>query len=786
MLLYGKPPITTANSKLERITLEKTISIIKNDTELKKATAKIRAAGEPDKAGLKKSILPYVLPFNYSILERNSKNFVSSSYMFFEADHVSNLEQIIKQVIKDKNIAMLYRSVSGDGFKILIQLDTEIKDEKMYLRVYNVLRAEFNKTFNITLDPSSKDIARVQFLAHDPKAYFNKKHALIKATDIINRLKILDEIPVDRTNRSNELIYNDKDIKKAITYIRNHGYLDEKNEWLWWELSMSLASLGEAGREYFILLSSDNPMYPGDTLNKLNKRFDKFIEAWGNYHDENRVLNMNAFFNIIEKVYNFKAPKADTTEGKSIELILADKFVERFKDTLLYDHSKSGKAKTYGWHIWDGKAFRLSQKGEISDYYLKLIREEKQLSIAAAKQEDIKDPDNKPLPLSQIARAETRRYRDLTLTWAGEREGLGILPDDLDNNVELFNVLNGVLNLRTGKLLEHSPSFRITKLSNTIYQKNAKCPMWENFILKISYGSEEMARYIQEAVGYSLTGYTSEQCLFFLYGIGANGKSTFLEGLKLIMGEYQIHSNYETFTALNRDGNSHSEDIVRLKGARLVVSSEIAANRSLNESMIKQITSGDIITARDLHSSSIEFKPTFKLWIAGNHKPKIQNFDHGIKRRIFIMPFEHIFSKKDMRPQYEVIEEFKSEQSGILNWALEGAQRYFKNKKLTVPKIVMDTTREYFLESNIIEQFINERCAIGDKINAEAKDILNAYYQYTDAINEERLGRNQFYKRLEELGYKRAVSASQSIIFKGIALKDTIDVFKTKKRTLPA
>lgn len=800
-LLYGSPPVTVVNAPLTITTIEKIALLIKQDTGIKKATEKIRKSPDlSERKQLKRTLLPYILPFEYSTLIRNAKYFVKTDCMIFEADHVDNLDEKISAIKQDNHIALLYISVSGDGFKFLVPLSSAITNQH-YLRVYNVLRLMFNKRFGIILDPSNKDLARVQYLSHDPKCYVNKKALPIQTDEIIKHLEIYDQAPTDRKTYI-RFDYTDDDIKKAIAYIRKHGYLEVKDEQTWWELSMSIASLGEGGREYFLLLSEDHPLYPEDTSKALNKRYDKLLEAWGNYYEEERILNMNAFFNIIEKKYKLKSPRHRVDDKKSIEFLLADKFTNQFRNILLYDHSKAGKGRTYGWYIWDGTVFNLSRKGEISDFYLRFIEREKKLTVEAAKQKKLaveaakqkKDAEehlgtpkeilaiseeDQPLSLARIAKGETRRLRDITLTWAGERDGLGVLPDELDKDIELFNVLNGVLNLRTGRLLEHSPLFKMTKLSQVIYQKNSKCPNWEEFIQKISFNNTEIANYIQEAVGYSLTGHTSEQCLFFLYGIGANGKSTFLEGLKLILGDYQVHANYETFTSFGRDGSSHSEDVVRLRGSRLVISTEINANKALNESVIKQITSGDTITARDLHSSSIEFTPTFKLWIAGNHKPKIQNFDHGIKRRIFIIPFEYRFTESEIRPQYEVLNDFKQERSGILSWALEGGRRWFKKQHLTVPQLVLDTTREYFLENNLIEQFLAEKCLARNnsvvetiQLVEEAKNLYAAYLEFTNNLNEDRLGRNQFYSRLEELGYKRSMSTSQQLIFRGLKLKE--------------
>lgn len=804
-ILFGNAPVSDINSKLKQVSLNDLYSIIKKDKKLKKHTEEIRNTKEHTQQKLlKSSLLPYILPFKYSSMARNQKYFESANCMIFEADDVVNLDKKIQEIENDNICRFLYTSVSGTGFKLLVKLNDNI-DDKYFVRVYNVIRIILNNRYKITFDPSSKDLARVQYLSFDPNCYYNKNSIELDVIEIIKNLKIIDESSAYERGRPSDVEYDVDTIKQAIKFIRKNGYLDRKDEQLWWELSMSIASLGEEGREYFIMLSQDHPLYPEDNLKNLNKRYDKFMQAWGNYHDEERVLNMSAFFNKVQKEFKFKLPKSAKTGKKSLEFLLADKFTNKYRDLLLYDHSKSGKGRTYGWYFWTNQYFQLSKKGEISEFYLKFINDEKKLALEAAKKKQeaekslgMSDGTNDvpinvetegAFSLVQISKAESRRFRDLTLTWAGERDGLGILPDELDQNNDLFCCLNGVINLRTQELLEHSPKFRQTKISQTIYQPKAKYPNWDNFINKISFNNPEIYNYIQEAVGYTLTGYTSEQCLFFLYGIGANGKSTFLEGLKLIFGDYQIHSNYETFTSLARDGSSHSEDVVRLKGSRLVISTEINAHKSLNESVIKQVTGGDIITARDLHSSSIEFRPTFKLWIAGNHKPKINNFDYGIRRRIFIIPFEYTFSEKEIRPQYEVIEEFKKERSGILNWALEGAARWFKQKKLNVPQIVSDTTQKYFLENNVIEQFLQEHCVLYNKdneatygINEESKKLYQEYIEYVNGLNEERLGRNSFYNRLEELGYKREVSPSKQIVFKGLKLKENSNSNNSQER----
>ena len=168
-----------------------------------------------------------------------------------------------------------------------------------------------------------------------------------------------------------------------------------------------------------------------------------------------------------------------------------------------------------------------------------------------------------------------------------------------------------------------------------------------------------------------------------------------------------------------------------------------------------------------------------------------------IKRRIFIIPFEYRFTQEEIRPQHEIIAEFSSERSGILSWAVEGARRWFKRRGLKVPKEVLETTREYFLENNLIEQYLTERCTVYDKddintvgITDFAKDLYNSYLDFINDLNEDKLGRNQFYSRLEELGYKRAMSSNQQLTFRGIKLRrdlqpESVSANASQRKDLP-
>jgi P4 family phage/plasmid primase-like protien len=777
-VLFGDPPVSRVNAPLKKVMLPDIVKKIKTDKKLADATKKIRAEDDKLKRKtLKSQLLSWIMPFNYSKMERASKHFISSELMIFEADQVtaSELARVREQAVQHPMALLVYTSVSGNGFKIMVKCDMAV-DAEYYVRAYNVLRLQLGDQLGVKLDPANKDFARVQYLAYDPDVYMNLKAKPASLKEIVKHLKAIDKAPRDRPS-NDTLDFSADDIENAITHAREHGFLEMKSEQDWWEMSMSLASLGEEGRKYFIQLSEDHPLYPEDTEAALNKRFDQLLASHGHYHDESRVLNMNAFFNKIEKLFGYRSPRREGARV-GLEYTLADRFTEQHQGLLLYDHSQASKPVIQGWFAWDGRRFAPQERGEISEYYRRFTQQERVLAMArAAERDGSANEEGEQVPgtltMGQVGRAETMKMRDLTLRWSRNTNALGCVPAQLDRSLDLINVLNGTLDLSNGQLRPHDPADRITKLVDCDYDPVAKCPRWEEFIRKIFLDNEELVAYVQEAVGYSLTGHTSEDCIFFLYGTGANGKSTLIDGLKLILGEYQTQANYETFVN-KRDsggGSSHSEDVVRLKGARLVVASEINASQTINDARLKQMTGGDMIKARDLYATSIEFKPHFKLWIAGNHKPKLENFDDGIRRRIKIIPFKYKFEKAEIRSRHAIIEEFKSERDGIFQWAVEGALRWRKRGRLMEPELVQATTEEYFVDSNATESFIRTFCEAGEGYQVEAKVLYQSFIDDAQDGSDVRLSKRQFLARLEELRYPHRNGAGNKVYVFGLRLK---------------
>jgi putative DNA primase/helicase len=274
--------------------------------------------------------------------------------------------------------------------------------------------------------------------------------------------------------------------------------------------------------------------------------------------------------------------------------------------------------------------------------------------------------------------------------WPAVSQGYPVIPEHLDQDPWLFNVENGTIDLKTGELRPHERGALITKLAPVQYDREAECPTWWKFLMRIFNGNLALIEFLQKAVGYALTGSTREQCLFFLHGLGANGKSTLLEIIHTLLGDYAHRTSSETF--LIKKSGGIPNDVAALRGARLVGAVEVESGRRLAEVLIKEMTGGDRISARFLHAEWFDFKPEFKIFLAANHKPVIRGTDHAIWRRIHLIPFNVQIPKPEQ--DRDLPEKLKAELPGILNWALEGCQMW-QLYGLEPPAEVQAATQDY-------------------------------------------------------------------------------------------
>lgn len=316
-----------------------------------------------------------------------------------------------------------------------------------------------------------------------------------------------------------------------------------------------------------------------------------------------------------------------------------------------------------------------------------------------------------------------------------------VLPAQMDRFKTVLNTPGGVIDLRSGGISPHDPMTYLTKMTAVEYSENADCPRWLAFLDDIFRKDKDLIRYVQKAVGYSLTGSTTEQCAFFLYGTGRNGKSTFIDIIRDIFGDYAANIQPETIMVRSNQSTAINSDIARLKGARLVTSVEPNEGVRINEGLLKQLTGDDTVTARKLYGDEFEFKPEFKLWMATNHKPVIRGTDTGIWRRIHMIPFTVQIpeEKIDRRLKYKL----SAELTGIFRWAVEGCLLWQK-EGLKMPRAVLEEVREYRREMDVISAFVEDKCTVGKGLSVKSSQLFAAYLNWAEQNNEYRMSSTKF------------------------------------------
>jgi putative DNA primase/helicase len=334
----------------------------------------------------------------------------------------------------------------------------------------------------------------------------------------------------------------------------------------------------------------------------------------------------------------------------------------------------------------------------------------------------------------------------------------------LDHDQMLVCAENAVIDLRTGKEIPANRGQLITKQIGTRYDPAATCPLWESFLETVTGGDKELIRFLQAAIGYTLTGLTTEQCLFFLHGKGQNGKGVFSTIIESLLGDYS-QTAPESLFVVNKSGGGNSNDMARLVGCRLSVAAELDESAAFAESRLKSLTGSDTITARFLYKELFDFAPTHKFWISGNHKPAIKGTDMGIWRRIRLIPFTVTIpeEKKDKN----LSEKLKAEMPGILNWAIEGCLRW-QSEGLRVPSCVKKATEEYRAAEDVVGQFISEATAQhGETAKSE---LFDHYLKWCDKCGiRSRLTSRKFNERIKERGDCDDVHTNKGAQWRGIS-----------------
>lgn len=329
----------------------------------------------------------------------------------------------------------------------------------------------------------------------------------------------------------------------------------------------------------------------------------------------------------------------------------------------------------------------------------------------------------------QFANLTSRRSRETVLKDASSVYPIHV--SDFDRDPMLFNCLNGTLDLNTYTLRPHDPDDLLTKVADVSYEPSAICDRWIQHIREVTEGDDELAVYLQKAASLCLTGSNPYECFFLLYGPSTrNGKSTTMETIMAMMGDYAMTSNPETIAQRqNYNGGGPSENVARLAGARLVNIPEPDKKLVLSAALVKTLTGNDTITARYLHENSFEFKPTFKLFVNTNYLPRIPDLTVFKSGRVKVIPFKHYFDANSQDKNLKATLIQPQNRSGILNWLIEGL-KLLRTQGFAEPQAVIDATADYRQDSDKISQFLEECTYTTPGANARMADVYKAYQNW--------------------------------------------------------
>ncbi len=400
------------------------------------------------------------------------------------------------------------------------------------------------------------------------------------------------------------------------------------------------------------------------------------------------------------------------------------------------------------WLVWIDGHWRVCSKDQIIQLAIEVVRRIFNEAASTASQTD----RNALFSLAKKSLQIDRLNAMVTLAQAQ----CAVSVAELDADPMLIGVRNGVVDLRTGVFRAARPDDLITRIADVDYVEGATCPLWMKTLEMCMGGDAGLIAFIQRAAGYSLTGLTSEQVFFFLYGTGCNGKSTIVNVFREILGGHAVQSQPETIMAQrNINPSGPTPEIARLAGVRFVAMVETEDGQRLAESRIKQMTGGDAMTARVLTGHPFDFVPVFKLWLAGNHRPVIRGDDYGIWRRIVLIPFT-----KPIPPEARdkmLPEKLRAEYPGILNWLIHGCIEWQRHG-LAAPAVISKEVDQYKSDMDLIGQWLDEKCRVAAGVSWRARRAYMDYADWAKDGGHAPVSEVRFAQKMEERGFAKTRS----------------------------
>ena len=417
------------------------------------------------------------------------------------------------------------------------------------------------------------------------------------------------------------------------------------------------------------------------------------------------------------------------------------------------------------WLVWDRKRWKIDDTGAVE----RLAK-----NVADERWHEAQETNDSELREFATDTASSKLITAM-LKLAQSEPGIPIVPGDLDRDPWLLNCANGVVDLRTGEIESHRKSYLITKLCPTNFNPDAESYHFDKFLESIFKGSQPLIDFIQRFWGYGITGDVREQILAILWGGGSNGKSTLLNAVMDTLGtDYSLKAVADLLMA--KKNESHPTERADLFGMRIVVCTETADGRGMNETLVKELTGGEKIRARRMREDFWEFPPTHKPILCTNHKPKVRGNDHAIWRRLVLVPFEVQYWNPDkgetglieLRQDKGLPAMLIAEAEGILAWLVRGCLEW-QQRGLLIPEIVRAATDTYRHEHDLIAMFIDDKCLCGPMCRIRASELYSQFKTWCDPLGEYPISMRAFGETIEQRGYEK--KSSNGVWYLGIGMR---------------
>ena len=694
--------------------------------------------------------------------KRNCQSIAAhSGLLVLDYDHIEahNLTHIKEIATGAVHTAAAFISPSGSGVKVLVAVDPKPTDAASHTGAWRAAAAYYDDLLSATADSSGKDLPRLTFLAHDPSAYL--------AQEVI---PLHWEAPADTTHSPPHPSENGATVAPDKTKTEDRkvatdlailtealGYIPPDDYETWLLVGMAIHHDGgdiSIWEEWS--RAAPSKYEPGACEHKWRTFTAGGGITLGTVYD---LARQNGWNGRAKPPSSHNGAKAQSVRLPYSDAYNAELFARR------HGHDFRWIDDNNHWQHWTGKRWSVDRRNVIYERMKATILE------LSAKAETMPDNDAVSKLFKHIASSLSQVKIKAGIESA--RSLLAAVPEDFDTKGHLFNCANGTIDLRDGNFREHRREDLQTRYSGFEWRGlDYENGDWNRFMDQIQ-PDPRVREFLQRATGYSATDSVREECLFYLYGDGANGKSTFIESIWRAMGSYcqaamagaiqRADGQYENPTALQYA-------IADMKGARMVVHDEVESGARLAESFVKKLTGGDTRKGRHPYAKrSIEYRPTDTPWLYGNHKLEIRGADDGIWRRIHLVNFTQRFAGADKNNRLkEHLTGNPEIQSAILAWIVRGAVQWYA-QGLEPPEAVREATEEYRRDQDDVGRFVEMFCVRSEDAYARTSDLYERY----ETLFEGTKSKNAFGRELTRRGFKigqRRVAGKKAKVRLGIAL----------------